>query len=746
MIDEIKKTSSVASNSFKLTENHDARLHAEWYRDRGWVPIPTMPRGKQPTRNEWQKSTLESPLDDFAADSNVAILLGAASDGLVDIDLDCKEAVVAAEYLLPPTDLIFGPANNPRNHYLYRTPNPSARRQYVFRGECLLEYRGTGSATVFPPSPYLSGEPRDFLKRGEPGQLSEEMLQIAVSRTAAAALLAKHWIEGGRHSLTLALTGALARAGWKQEEAGEFITAICVAAKDDQLNGRLADVQTSFARFKMGLSVTGVPSIEHQMGAEITKKLYEWLCLKSSSAVIGHNGPAVEECVRFTDIGNTDKFVEEYGDQLIYCTELGWLIWNGTAWAPDGLGKVVQYAERTIRRILGDARQIGRSHLGSKSSVTSILDLAKSRLSESIDRFDVNDWLLNCPDGTIDLRSGVLSPHSRDDLITKVTAASFDRDAPCPRFDNFMHEIMMGDKENVEFLRRALGYSLTGSTSEQCLFVLHGSGANGKSTLINFFEYLLGDYASNTPAQTFLVKKHDGGVPNDIARLRGTRFVTASETEEAGQRLAVSLLKRLTGGDTITARFLHKEYFSFIPKLKPWMPTNFKPNFNGTDKAMKRRIHLIPFDYVVPEARRDGHLLEHLKAEANGILAWAVKGCLDWQQSGLNPPESIRRATQSYLDEMDVIGQFLADTTQRSRTARLTKGEAYDAFLRWAQASGNDELSKALFGQGMKASGLEEGKNGSKGRYWKGIELISEKLSRPEQSDVHQLEGAELEW
>jgi putative DNA primase/helicase len=267
------------------------------------------------------------------------------------------------------------------------------------------------------------------------------------------------------------------------------------------------------------------------------------------------------------------------------------------------------------------------------------------------EHLDQDPWLFNVENGTIDLKTGELRPHERGALITKLAPVQYDREAECPTWWKFLMRIFNGNLALIEFLQKAVGYALTGSTREQCLFFLHGLGANGKSTLLEIIHTLLGDYAHRTSSETFLIKK-SGGIPNDVAALRGARLVGAVEVE-SGRRLAEVLIKEMTGGDRISARFLHAEWFDFKPEFKIFLAANHKPVIRGTDHAIWRRIHLIPFNVQIPKPEQDRDLPEKLKAELPGILNWALEGCQMWQLYGLEPPAEVQAATQDYREEMD---------------------------------------------------------------------------------------------
>jgi putative DNA primase/helicase len=233
----------------------------------------------------------------------------------------------------------------------------------------------------------------------------------------------------------------------------------------------------------------------------------------------------------------------------------------------------------------------------------------------------------------------------------------------------------------IRFVQRAVGYSLTGSTNEQCLFILYGSGANGKSTFLNTISAMLGDYARQTPTDTLLVKRGDG-ISNDVARLHGARFVSAMEVDN-GRRLAEAQVKQLTGGDLMAARYLYQEFFEFRPQFKLFMGVNHTPVIQGTDHGIWRRIHLVPFTVTIAKEDQDKRLVEELHAERSGILRWAVEGCLTWQAEGLEPPTAVAEATEEYRAEMDVLARFLLECRDVGPEARVATGLLYARYVGW---------------------------------------------------------------
>ena len=351
-----------------------------------------------------------------------------------------------------------------------------------------------------------------------------------------------------------------------------------------------------------------------------------------------------------TDIGNAARFAQDHHDQILYSQTLGWMVWDGMRWHRDDTGEVERLARDTLARLAAEAVRTGDKKLASwatrsanKSRIDAMVSLGQSEIgiARRSEIFDANPRVFNTASGLIELKTGECRPTEPGDYVTMAAPVFYRREAECPVWLTFLDRVLGGNLDLIEFLQRAVGYSLTGLTIEQCLFLLYGSGANGKTTLLEALRGILGNYAQQTPTETLLLRGNGGsGIPNDLARLRGARLVCATEIED-GHRLAESLVKQLTGGDTITARFLHREFFEFRPQFKLWIATNHKPMIRGTDYAIWRRIRLVPFEVQIPPEERDAELPAKLAAESTGILAWAVEGCLQWQKKGLDAPEAV---------------------------------------------------------------------------------------------------------
>ena len=456
-----------------------------------------------------------------------------------------------------------------------------------------------------------------------------------------------------------------------------------------------------------------------------------------SSAGISSQPEIKQPKFNLTEMGNSERLVYQHNQNIRYCHAWKcWMIWDGLRWVQDKSDKIKMIAKEVVRSIYLEAgkasdaterKEISKHAQKSESShnINAMITLAESEVPVRAEELDQNPWLLNCQNGTIDLKTGILSPHSREDYITKLSPVIYDHGAPHQLWDAFLDRVFDGNKDLIAFMQRAIGYSLTGLADEQCLFILHGSGANGKSTFLQTISELLSDYAMQTPTETLLVKAK-GAISNDVARLKGARFVIASEAE-AEQRLAENLIKQMTGGDTISARFLHQEFFDFKPTHKMFLGTNHKPIINGTDYGIWRRIKLIPFEITIPETERDPKMLEKLLLEKEGILAWAVEGCLLWQAEGLGMPAAVKQATAGYREEMDVLSQFISETCKIGGQLQVPSKELFCAFEKWCSNNGEQPITHRKFTQRMKELGYETAQIGSeRKRGFKGLALCAE--------------------
>ncbi|AHG92147.1 phage/plasmid primase, P4 family (plasmid) [Gemmatirosa kalamazoonensis] len=443
-----------------------------------------------------------------------------------------------------------------------------------------------------------------------------------------------------------------------------------------------------------------------------------------------------------TDLGNAERLVARHGADLHYVPAWKrWLVWDGRRWAVDDTQRIHQLAKETVRAILEEARDAATRDEAELLAKHAIASESNGRIGAMIERaqceegiparptdFDADPDLLTLANGTLDLRTGRLRPHAREDRITKLVDIRLEADARCPTWLAFLERIMGGDQDMIGFLQRAIGYSLTGHTREQCMFLMHGTGSNGKSKFLQVLRWLVGDAAVAADFATFLDRGRDSGPRNDVARLLGARVVTASEANE-GQRLAEGLIKSVTGDDVVSARYLYSEAFEFKPTFKLWLAANHKPVVRGTDDGIWRRVRLVPFEVTIPPEEQDHELDAKLQGELPGILGWALDGCLAWRRGRLQPPERVLLATASYRAESDVLGAWIAECCVREDGAADAASSLYASYKKWAENGGEYVMSQTLFGRRLEERGITKELRGTGAQrlVWRrGVRLASQ--------------------
>jgi len=449
--------------------------------------------------------------------------------------------------------------------------------------------------------------------------------------------------------------------------------------------------------------------------------------------------PDAPERFPLTDMGNAQRLVARHGKDIRYAEEIGqWYVWDGTRWRPRKVGPVIQRAKATVRGIVAELtgetdstrRQKVLAHaLASESgrAVREMVKLAESEPGVSVEttELDADRFLLNVRNGTVDLRTGELRPHRREDLLTKACPVDYDPAAPCPAWKLFLARVFFTDPDNpedrgdadlIQFVKRLFGYSLTGDVGEQVLPILWGGGSNGKSTLLNAVREIMGrGYAAKAP-RGLLMAKHNESHPTELTILFGTRLVLATESRR-GQRLSEELVKDLTGGEAITARKMKQDFFEFDPTHKLLLCTNHRPRIPESDDGIWRRVFLIPFKMKFwnpakgesgPEHLcRDNGLADKLRKEYPGILAWLVRGCLEWQQSGLGAPPAVQEETAAYRSEEDRVAQFLTDRCEVSNAYYNTLlKDVYADYCRWSEDGGYRAMARNDFAADMRGHNI----------------------------------------
>lgn len=654
-------------------------------------------------------------------DANIGLPTGHLS-GLVVVDADGEEGIELVQERLRPNTITVRTGKG--IHYIYKAPECELKSKTRLWNE--VDLRADGGYVVVPPSIHSSGRQYEWITdliEGTPEELPAWFVHEmdAPTRTEGRPPVFREdptyppnfWeaipdkiSSGGRNDTLCRLAGKLRHWGWDGDGILSFLEEMNETRCSPSLSSQeVKSIATSIEKYP-----AGNPSM-------------------SETEALG-----LEE---FTDLGNAKRLVAKYGHTIRYCCEMKkWLLWNGSKWEEDKVMGIRGYATDVVKSIPGEHQKIQDKTLREKLfkhalkseslwGIEAMIELAKSEsgVATRLDSFDRDPYHFHVKNGVIDLETGAFLPHDPAMLNSKVADVEYDSEAKCPEWEKFLSKVMRGNKELIKYLQKAIGYSLSGSIEEQIMFILHGTGANGKSTFINTIMSLFGDYAMQTPTSTLLVK-NQSYISNDLARLRATHLVVAMEANE-GQKLDESLIKQMTGGDRITARFLHQEFFEFIPRYKIFLITNHLPTIHGTEKAIWRRIKKIPFEVTIADDEIDKHLSEKLLREASGILNWAIEGCMLWHKEGLTPPEEVVSATEEYRDEMDVIERFIKERCVLDRNERVGAGLLHWHLKEWLQKNNEGDISSVIFSRRMKEKGFQKRKGKSQ-VFYQGLRLRSE--------------------
>ena len=488
-------------------------------------------------------------------------------------------------------------------------------------------------------------------------------------------------------------SSGLMRDKWDRKQSGSTYGALTIQKAIADCTAVYGEKSSPAENYSITISPGGEPHVETEEGEEV--RLYT-----------------------MDDTGNAERMFVNYGSRLRYSyVEKTWYYWDERRWCRDITGTIDRVADDSLdvmQRELEIYKQIdlkkppqeGKSsmeNLFNRHIKTSRSSKAKTAMKKELQhrvpivlgQFDRDKYALNTPTGIIDLKQGKLLPHDIEKYITKLTGTGLS-DSDCPQWKAFLNTIFGGDAEMIRYIQKAVGYSLSGSTNEQCVFFLYGTGRNGKSTFLDTIRAMMGDYAANAQPETIMVsQKSSGGARSDIARLKGARFVTTVEPNE-GMRLDEGLIKQLTGGDPVTARFQYSQEFEFVPEFKIWMATNHKPIIRGTDTGIWRRIHLVPFTAAIPESKVDRNLPYKLRKELPSILKWAVDGYALYKSEGLRMPAAVLNAVDDYRREMDVISAFLSACCTVGKGAEQSS-VLYAVYCKWASDNNEYKMSHTRF-------------------------------------------------
>jgi putative DNA primase/helicase len=720
-----------------------------FYDNEGIKLVRLSHRTKKPVDQEWQLRplALEDIEEWVRSGGDVGWQCGEVSGWMSAVDLDCTEARRLASKFLPET-LRGAKGKEAPSQYFYRSAELGYKKFSELGGSGELialkaSNNGRGHQVAVAPSVHRDKGPYHFVGGYNPAAIAvvhKDELRHRVGMLATAVLIArvlppsKEEGAGGRHDIALALAGYMLRNGETTEDVEKMLTAAWEIR--DASRQAVEDVRRSVRDTANRLARNEPATGGRRLGEQIPRmpeKIADFL---------GWERADLREQRRHymrTDLGNAERFVDKYRDRVIWCpTRKAYLCWDGKRYAWDERGEAIKLAHLTARSIFHEAadaeseeeqKAITKWALASQneSRINAILSQAKPYLAVGMEELDRDPWLVNCQNGTLDLRTARLKDHDPADRITKIVPAEYDSEASCPRFLRFLKETLVDDAV-IRFVKRYSGYTLTGITRERLLAILYGFGKNGKTTLVELVHEVLGDYARNTDVETLLIKKYQG-VGNDVAALKGARFVSAAEVEK-GRRLAESKVKQLTGRDTVTARFLFGENFDFKPEFKLWLSTNNKPVIQGTDDAIWDRIRLIPFTQRFDGHKADPKLPDKLRHEIAGVFAWMVEGCLEWQEHGLQEPKTVTDATKQYREEMDTLASFLDEVCVMGPHHRVLAEKLYQRYAMWCDNSGERKDPKKAFVARLEERGFErrrETAGVNKGRYiWLGIGFRSD--------------------
>ena len=465
-------------------------------------------------------------------------------------------------------------------------------------------------------------------------------------------------------------------------------------------------------------SGTTYGAITLQKAADECAEVYTPKKSENFSVTIEHH-KEITKTYTLDDTGNAQRMADMYKDAVGYnYTDKRWMLYDSGKWIYDPMGYIYNFIDKSVEQMAkekdiyikmdkdsDDGNQTmekafekhlkrSRSHTGKKNIEQEVQHYVA--LSHVV--FDRNRELLNTASGVIDLTDFSLRDSTPKDYFTKSIAAHYDVSAKCPLWEKFLHEIFANDADMIRYIQKAVGYSLTGSTQEQCAFLLIGDGCNGKSTFLDIIRQLFGDYASNIQAESLMIRNNNNGINSDIARLRGARLVTSAEPNE-GLRLNEGLIKQLTGGDIVTARKLYGDEFEFKPEFKLWMAANHKPVIRGHDHGIWRRMHIVPFTVQIPKEKIDKTLIDKLLTEIDGVFQWALEGLKLYQSEGLELPEMVSAATAEYRMEMDVVARFLEECTENSFAGMVRASDLYQTFALWAKNNNEYPMSNTKFGK-----------------------------------------------
>lgn len=654
------------------------------YAARGWRVHPLPANQKFPPQVGWKDLATNDPdclkILWNKPNSNIAIACGKASN-LVVLDFDCKNNQPGLD-TLDTLEKQFGGlatlrAKTPSGgiHLYFTCPSIALGNKVgIMPG---LDIRADGGYVVAPPSTTVEGS-YEWLNEFPPADMPEELIATLLQSATAnrSTRVESDTIPEGERNSTIFRHCCTLRAMGLEYEAAK-------------LNA---------------LSLNQTKCLPPLPEKDVLQ------CLDSAWKY--------DIDLTLTDLGNCLRFVAQHGQDVRFIRSMKkWLVWDGAIWRPDETGEVERRAKKTVKSIwqeigmaTGEARQkeLRRHAFISESSgkISAMMRLVESEyvIANVLARqLDLNPMLLAVRNGVIDLKTGVLQSPRREDYITRRIELDYNLGAECPTWERFLAEVTDGRVDLQNYLQLLAGYLLTGQTTEQSLFICHGTGANGKSTFLTTLQKLMGPYACQSPVEV-LMKRTKSGPDPEVARLKGMRLVVSSETDE-GQQFSEVTIKQLTGGDRLVARHLYQELIEFTPQHKLIISANHLPVISGSDHAIWRRIRVIPFTRRF-DKDMDTSLPDKLEQELEGILAWAIRGCLLWQKASLDAPDIMKRAEKAYREDMDHVEGWLRERYERDPQAWVPFKALHEDYCAWQKETGSRAMGTKQFAQTLKEKGM----------------------------------------
>ena len=687
------------------------------YVGEGFKVFPLQTRGKKPITEHGLKDAtqIQAGVRDLWK-GNPHANIGLVCDGLIVLDFDAehggyqgKEQLIRDHGPLPVTRV--HKTGGGGEHWLYRAPRELNVRpgsgKYGYPG---LDIRANDSYIVAPPSIHPSGSVYQVLDPSPIAPAPAWLLELATKKrplpgpAPAGSTGGSPIPEGSRNGTLASLAGTMRRRGMSPAA----IEAALLEANRTQCSPPLDEVEVRQIAASVSRYVPSSPPTS----------------FKNMPPLAPPGGNGHQELAgpfHLTDLGNAERLISAFGRDIRYCYERSsWLVWEKTHWHWDKGNRIMTLAQRVARAIYQEAAQEDDkdqrkkvaewAHTSESSTrINAMVAMAQPMAAIPYDKLDAGQWTLNCLNGTVDLTTGELRPHRHEDYITVVCLYPYEPSARSEEWDIFMDKITGGDKEIQAYLQRCIGYTLTGSTSEQCFFFCNGEGGNGKSTFLNAFKEILAPYTAQANAEMFMSQIRPGGAGHqeDVANLAGKRFVIATEIDE-NRRMAVSKIKQMTGGESMRASYKYEHEFEYKVTYKIWLNANHRPSITDTTYSIWRRIKVVPFTVKISK-QEDIKDFYKVLVEKGGaaILAWAVRGCLDWQKNGLEEPRGVTDATNTYRHDEDILADFFGACCFLSKDAEcvVSHKDLYGRYQEWCQENSTDPVSSRTFSHKLQERG-----------------------------------------